>query len=1413
MDKSLSGNAIRKMFLDFFIEKHAHKYVHSSSTIPLDDPTLLFANAGMNQFKPIFVGTVDPNSDMAKMKRAVNTQKCIRAGGKHNDLDDVGKDVYHHTFFEMLGNWSFGDYFKKEICAWAWNLLTEVYKIPDSNLYVTYFGGDEASGLEPDLEAKNLWLSLGVGEGRILPGSMKDNFWEMGETGPCGPCSEIHYDRIGGRDAAHLVNMDDPDVLEIWNLVFMQFNREADKSLKPLPNKHIDCGMGFERLVSVIQDKRSNYDTDLFAPLFEAIQSGTGARPYTGKVGPDDTDGIDMAYRVLADHARTLTIALSDNGRPDNVGRGYVLRRILRRAVRYASEKLNAKPGFFAGLVKTVVSLLGDTFPEVTKDPQAVMDIINEEETQFLKTLSRGQKLLDRTINKLGADVKLLPGDVAWRLYDTYGFPVDLTQLMAEEKGLEVDMEQYGQCKAAAQLASQGKGGGAEDTVSLDVHSINELKEKGVAPTNDSSKYLYEAESDALDANYKFQGCSGKIIAIRYNKGFVDKIDSGKECGILLDKTNFYAEQGGQIFDEGFLVNGENEVRVTNVQVKGGFVLHRGIVEGSFSVGDTVECNIDEERRKNVMNNHTGTHILNFALRQVLTGDADQRGSLVAPERLRFDFTHKSAMTPAEVKKTEEIANVMIEDNRELFAKDASLAVAKTIQGLRAVFDETYPDPVRVVSIGVPVETLESDPNSPEGTKTSVEFCGGTHLRRAGHARHMVIASEEAIAKGIRRIVALTGPEALKAINKEKLLMTEVEKLKGKIKDKDLTMKEKVKLITDLGDDISSALISYHAKDSMRVALKNVKKVIDDEDRAKKASVMGTVVDITKGLLSTNPALPYLIYNLEAFANNKAVDGALKQIKLTSPETPTIFFSADIDSGKILCMAYCPKSAVNKGLKANEWCGSVLDLIGGKGGGKPESAQASGSNPSSLEKALEVAESFALSKLSVGKVSLNPPAIVSSENSGEAPTAQKPAGKEKKEGKNKESKVKNNSSAAFVVKGPKGCPEVTKVEAIAKYCGFEIASSVSPTFSFTHEKVSLSSAIPAIVYLADKSNNVTLLGKNSQDQASILSWLLYSCGDLNQSVRGWVTPCTVPCPQANPNTVSRSKQDLISRLNILNAQLAPRTFLVGERLSLADVSTALSLKPAFETVLTPEFREQNRHLVRWYNTILHQKNITDFLDGQKVLLASKEAEIVKANPQEKKDKKKAAPATEKKQKPVEEKKKPESKESDEIPVETKKPDPLDALPKGTFDLEDWKRFYSNNEEDASCAYFWEKFDPSCYSIWRGDYRYNDELTQIFMSCNLMGGMFQRLEKLKKNAFASACLFGENNNSSISSIWVFKGHQLAFELNEDWQIDFTSYDWVKLDPSSDETKSLVSQYWKWEGEDKKGRKFNQGKIFK
>uniref|UniRef100_A0A224YRU4 Alanine--tRNA ligase n=1 Tax=Rhipicephalus zambeziensis TaxID=60191 RepID=A0A224YRU4_9ACAR len=963
-----SAAEIRQKFMDFFVQKYDHVYVKSSSVIPHDDPTLLFTNAGMNQFKPIFLGTVDPNSEAGRYKRVVDTQKCIRAGGKHNDLDDVGKDVYHHTFFEMLGNWSFGDFFKKEICAWAWELLTDVFKLQPDRLYVTYFGGNEAAGLKPDLECKEIWKKLGIPEDRILPGSMKDNFWEMGETGPCGPCSEIHYDRIGGRNVAHLVNADVPDVLEIWNLVFIQYNREIDGTLRLLPKQHVDTGMGFERLVSVIQDKPSNYDTDIFVPIFEAIQKATGVRPYSGKVGKDDVDGIDMAYRVLADHSRTLTIALSDGGRPDNIGRGYVLRRILRRAVRYATEKMNAAPGTFASLVPVVVKILGDAFPELKKDPEGVMDIINEEESQFLKTLSRGRRLLEKTVGKLG-DQKFLPGDVAWRLYDTYGFPIDLTQLMVEEKGLAVDMESYEKAKQAAQLASQGGDSKVDVGLKLDVHAISELQAKGVPSTDDLPKYDYSAKSEDKNASYEFAPCYGTVLVLRTNKKFVDSVEAGHQCGVILDRTNFYAESGGQSTDTGFMTSEENEdveFAVNEVHVQGGYVIHIGrLGSGTLKVGDKLRLSIDEERRKLLMNNHTGTHVLNFALRQVLTAEADQRGSLVAPDRLRFDFANKKPMSPAEVKAAEQHANEMIAKNEVVYAKDSPLPLAKAIQGLRAVFNETYPDPVRVVSIGIPVEELLSDPSSPAGSVTSVEFCGGTHLKRAGHVGDFVISTEEAIAKGIRRIVALTGPEATKAVKKAEHYQSEVNRLRTEVEKVTQAAqgKELVKQIVELTEEISQSSISYWKKDELRTDLKNLKKKLDDLDRSNKAQAQQLAIETVKKLLEDKKDCDYIVHTLEVGDNAKALDAALKQVRTLTPNAAAMFLSQDTEKGKVICLSTVPKGIVARGLTANAWVKEVSDVIGGKGGGREESAQAIGNNVGSIEKALQVANEFAKLKL------------------------------------------------------------------------------------------------------------------------------------------------------------------------------------------------------------------------------------------------------------------------------------------------------------------------------------------------------------------------------------------------------------------------------------------------------------------
>ncbi|XP_034092056.1 alanine--tRNA ligase, cytoplasmic [Gymnodraco acuticeps] len=963
MDSTLNAAQIREKFIDFF-RGYEHTYVHSSSVIPLDDPTLLFANAGMNQYKPIFLNTIDPSHPMAKLRRAANTQKCIRAGGKHNDLDDVGKDVYHHTFFEMLGSWSFGDYFKHLACKMALELLTKEFGIPIERLYVTYFGGDAAAGLEPDLECKQIWIDLGMEEARILPGSMKDNFWEMGDTGPCGPCSEMHYDRIGGRDASHLVNMDDPNVLEIWNLVFIQFNRESETELKPLPKKSIDTGMGLERLVSVLQNKMSNYDTDLFVPYFEAIQKGTGARPYTGKVGAEDTDGIDMAYRVLADHARTITIALSDGGRPDNTGRGYVLRRILRRAVRYSHEKLGAQKGFFATLVDVVVDSLGNAFPELKKDPEVVKDIINEEEVQFLKTLSRGRRILDRKIMSLG-ESKTIPGDTAWLLYDTYGFPLDLTSLIAEEKGMAVDVASFEEEKKAAQIKSQGKGAGDVDHIMLDIYAIEDLRNKNIPATDDSSKYKYTSEENG---NYNFEQASATVQALRCDRAFCDEVTTGQECGVLLDSTSFYAEQGGQTFDEGYMVREDDstedrmEFTVKNTQVRGGYVLHLGTVYGTLKVGDRVTLRLDEARRRPIMSNHTATHILNFALRGVL-GEADQRGSSVAPDRLRFDFTAKGALSTGEVRRTEEIACAIIKDAKPVYAMDAPLAKAKAIQGLRAVFDETYPDPVRVVSIGIPVEELLENPESTAGSLTSIEFCGGTHLRNSGHAAPFVIVSEEAIAKGIRRIVAVTGTEAQKAQRKADSLLQSLSALGEKVKQQTDPNKDIQKDIADMTELIGTAVISQWKKDEMRESLKGLKKTMDDLDRSYKADIQKRVLEKTKEVIESSPNQALLVMEMETGASAKALNESLKLLKSQSPQTAAMLFTVDPEAGKITCLCQVPQDVAKRGLKASEWVQELCPLLDGKGGGKDMSAQATGKNTQCMQEALQMANQFAQLKL------------------------------------------------------------------------------------------------------------------------------------------------------------------------------------------------------------------------------------------------------------------------------------------------------------------------------------------------------------------------------------------------------------------------------------------------------------------
>ncbi|OCH93133.1 hypothetical protein OBBRIDRAFT_790601 [Obba rivulosa] len=946
-----TSRQIREEFFKYFRSKD-HTYVPSSSTIPYDDPTLLFANAGMNQFKAIFLGTVDPQSDLARLRRAFNSQKCIRAGGKHNDLEDVGKDSYHHTFFEMLGNWSFGDYFKKDAIAYSWELLTKVYKLPKDQLYVTYFEGDPANGLEPDLEARQYWLDQGVLEDHVIPGNAKDNFWEMGATGPCGPCSEVHFDRIGGRNAAELVNHDDPDVLEIWNNVFIQFNREEDGSLRLLPSKHVDTGMGFERLVSVVQGKRSNYDTDVFTPLFSKIQELTGVRPYQGKFGDEDENGVDTAYRVVADHVRTLTFALSDGGVPNNVGRGYVLRRILRRGCRYARKKLGVNIGsFFSSLVPVVIEQMGDVFPEITKKMSDIKEILDEEEESFSRTLDRGEKLFEQYAGRARQQgSNRLSGKDVWRLYDTYGFPVDLTRLMAEELGLVVDDEEFEAAQAHSKEAS--KGGpkkGSKDVVALDVHDIAALEKNSNVPKTDDS------------AKFSLGNIDAKVVAIYHNKTFPSSTSDVPEDGVfglILNRTSFYAESGGQEYDTGSIViDGIAEFEVTNVQVFNGYVLHIGAMKyGTLNVGDEVVSSYDELRRWPLRNNHTATHILNYCLRDTLGDHIDQKGSLVSPTKLRFDFSHKAQISPADLAKIEAMSRDWIRKNVRVFSKELALKTAQDIPGLRAVFGESYPDPVRVVALEYDINDILKDLHNPKWKSTSIELCGGTHVAKTGDIKDFVVIEESGIAKGIRRMVAVTGHDAAEAQRKADALSARLNYLtSAKDSEKDSGLKS---FTVELGQ----AEISLLRKLELRDQLAAVRKAFDKQVKEKEAAANKAAVDAVIEYFQKHEDADAYFAVLDVGANAKVLQSVAQQGKKLGK---TIYvFSPDTEGGKVAHINYVSESAKAKGIDARAWATIVAEILGGKAGGKEDSAQGVGINVSKVNEALEAARSHFASKIS-----------------------------------------------------------------------------------------------------------------------------------------------------------------------------------------------------------------------------------------------------------------------------------------------------------------------------------------------------------------------------------------------------------------------------------------------------------------
>jgi len=707
----MDSSQVRKVFLDFFKSK-GHHIVPSAPMVVKNDPTLMFANAGMNQFKDVFLGNSQP-----KYSRVADTQKCLRVSGKHNDLEEVGRDTYHHTMFEMLGNWSFGDYFKKEAIEWAWELLTDVYKIDKNNLYVTVFGGDKKDKMEADMEAYNFWKAI-IPEDRILFGSKKDNFWEMGDVGPCGPCSEIHIDirsddekkKVTGKE---LVNMDHPEVIEIWNLVFIEYNRLSNGILEALPNKHVDTGMGFERLLMVIQNVKSNYDTDIFMPIINKVAAMAGIT-----YGNDENK--DIAIRVISDHLRAITFAIADGQLPSNTGAGYVIRRILRRAVRYGFTFLNFDEPFIYKLVHLLSNQMGDVFPELLSQKVLIEKVIKEEETVFLRTLAQGIKKFENYIS-VNPDRSQVEGDFAFELFDTFGFPIDLTNLMANEKGLSVDMEGFE--KGLQQQKERSRKAAAKET-------------------DDWIELMPNVESEFV--GYDSLECKARIVKYR-------KVVTKKKTvfEVVLDSTPFYAESGGQIGDVGVLINGNQTLHVIDTKKENNLTVHI-VAEEPTAVDLVFTAKVDAEKRLLTTNNHSATHLMHAALRKVLGTHVEQKGSLVSSERLRFDFSHFSKVSEEEVKRVEQIVNDKIRENIPCNIKQ-NVAIDDAINmGAMALFGEKYGDKVRVV-------TFDSE--------YSVELCGGTHVRATGQIGLFKIVSEGGIAAGVRRIEAVTGKKAEQFVN------------------------------------------------------------------------------------------------------------------------------------------------------------------------------------------------------------------------------------------------------------------------------------------------------------------------------------------------------------------------------------------------------------------------------------------------------------------------------------------------------------------------------------------------------------------------------------------------------------------------------------------------------------------------
>ena len=864
----MTSQEIRQQFLDFFKSKE-HLIVPSAPIVLKDDPTLMFSNSGMTQFKDYFLGYKEP-----KASRIADTQKCLRVSGKHNDLDDVGRDTYHHTMFEMLGNWSFGDYFKKEAISWAWELLTEVYGIPKENLYVTIFEGDEKENLERDNEAYDYWKQF-ISEDRIINGNKKDNFWEMGASGPCGPCSEIHVDLRSAEEKAkvsglELVNNDHPQVVEIWNLVFMQFNRKADGSLENLPAKHIDTGMGFERLCMALQHKESNYDTDVFTPLIAKVEELSGKK-YTGIL----TDEKDIAIRVVVDHIRAVSFAIADGQLPSNGGAGYVIRRILRRAISYAYRFLDQKEPFLYQLVAVLQEQMGKFFPELEKQGTLVTEVIKSEEESFLRTIETGlirvEKLIQQTISEAK---KVLPTEEVFELYDTYGFPDDLTRIIAEEKGLTIDEVGFEQ-------------------------ALNQQKQRSKA---DSAQKVYDwVTLEEKPENFVgYDKTESETYITRYRK--VENKD-GEFYQVVLSESPFYPEGGGQIGDKGVLENAAESFEVLETKKENGLII--SLINGlPKDAGAVFYAKVNDSERRNSQANHSVTHLLHEALREVLGTHVEQKGSFVGPDYLRFDFSHFNKMTDEELKLVEDKVNAKIKDSIAL-QEFRSIPIQEALdRGAMALFGEKYGDNVRMIQFG-----------------TSMELCGGTHVKNTSEIGHFKLVSESSAAAGIRRIEAISADKADEYFKNLEKQMTELSQL---LKSKDV-----VRSIEKLIEENS--------------ALKS------EVEAFKKEKAKGEIGDWKNAY---EQKCDKLLLVKKTSLDAASVKDIVFQLKKEIPTSVTVILS-DADGKPMITVG------VSDDLAANYQAGTIVKNLAkeiqGGGGGNPGFATAGGKNLDGLENAYQKA--------------------------------------------------------------------------------------------------------------------------------------------------------------------------------------------------------------------------------------------------------------------------------------------------------------------------------------------------------------------------------------------------------------------------------------------------------------------------